>query len=354
MGLIASAPARNAPLIEVRDDADPAAWDAYVEGNARASVYHLSTWAGVIRDVFGHRTRYLSAISDGRIVGVLPLVCFRNPLFGRFVASMPFVNYGGVAAESQTAAAALLAAAITETRAAGASWLELRRDRRWFEDLPVKTHKVAMVLPFAESAEAQWLRLDRKVRNQVRKAEKSNLVVRAGGAERIRDFYSVFAENMRDLGTPVQSRYFFERVTSALPRHTGALCVYLDGTPVAASFVVWHRNQLQVPWASSLRRHNHLCPNVLLYWEMVKFGLSRGLTSFDLGRSTPHEGTYQFKKQWGAEPRPLYWEYWLADGTAMPDRSPKNTNFSRAIDLWRRLPVAVTRAAGPLIIRHIP
>jgi len=123
---------------------------------------------------------------------------------------------------------------------------------------------------------------------------------------------------------------------------------------VAASLVLWHGGTAEVPWASAIRTYNPLCPNVLLYWEMLKFSVGQRFASFDFGRSTPLEGTYQFKRQWGAEPRQLYWEYWLGQHASLPDRSPKNPTFSAAIAVWQRLPVSLTRAIGPLIVRNIP
>ncbi len=340
--------------IRIRDDASAGAWDSFVMAAPDATVYHLSAWAGIIREAFGHRTRQLSAWEGDRLVGILPLVVFRSTLFGRFVTSVPFVNYGGVVASSPAAAQALLDEAVAEARRQGARSLELRHRVRQFPDLSVKTHKVAMVLPMAASAEIQWDGLDRKLRNQVRKAEKSGLTVKVGGVELLDGFYEVFAENMRDLGTPVQAQSFFARIMAALPSQTAILQVLHEGRPIAASFVVWHRGTMEVPWASSLRRYNPLCANVLLYWEMLKFCLAQGCHTFDFGRSTPNEGTYQFKKQWAAVPQALFWEYWLADGQAMPDLSPKNSRFSAAIAVWQRLPVALTRVLGPAIVRNIP
>jgi FemAB-related protein (PEP-CTERM system-associated) len=223
-----------------------------------------------------------------------------------------------------------------------------------FEQLPVQTHKVAMVLSLQPTAEAQWDALDRKLRNQVRKAEKSGLTTRVGGAELLPAFYDVLARNMRDLGSPVHSKNFFKAILETFPDRSRLFCVSLGSTPIAASFVLWHDDRLEVPWASALRSYNPLCPNVLLYWEMLKFGIERRFARFDFGRSTPLEGTYQFKKQWGAEPQQLYWEYWLAPGRSLPDRSPKNPKFGKAIAVWRRLPVMVTRAIGPSIVRNIP
>lgn len=339
---------------EIRRDIPPARWDAFVEAHPDATVYHLTPWDRILQRSFGRRMIRLAAIADGEIVGILPMVPFASLLFGRFATSMPFVNYGGVVASSGEAADALLAAAVDEVRRGGARYLELRHTRRRFEALPAQTRKVSMVLPLESTAEAQFAALDRKLRNQVRKAEKSGLTLRIGGIELVEPFHRVLAENMRDLGSPVHARRFFEEMLLAFPERSRILSVWLGETPVAASFVLWHRDRLEVPWASSLRRYNPLCPNILLYWEMLRFGIDGGFRSFDFGRSTPEEGTYLFKQQWGARPVPLYWEYWLGPGAQVPDRSPKNPKFSLALEAWKRLPVTVTRAIGPLIVRGIP
>ncbi len=342
------------PTVDIRADVSPEQWDEYVDQRSDASVYHRSGWAKVIERSFGHRTRYLAAQSDDRVVGILPLVFFKTSLFGRFATSMPFVNYGGIVADSSAVADALLAAAIDETQASGASYLELRHTRRLFPGLPVLTHKVEMVLPLQATVDDQWRVLDRKLRNQVRKAEKSALTVRVGGAELLGAFYDVLAQNMRDLGSPVHSRRLFENVLETFHDRSKIFCVSTGSTPIAASFVVWHGDEIEVPWASAVRAYNPLCPNVLLYWEMLKFGIEHGFSKFDFGRSTPNEGTYQFKQQWGAEPHQLYWEYWLREGRTLPDRSPTNPKFSSAIAAWQRMPVALTRIVGPFIVRNIP
>jgi len=354
MNIPAAIVAEQPSVLSVRTDLPARAWDDYVARRPDASVYHLSAWAGLVERVFGHRTRYLAACAGGEIVGILPLVLFSTPLFGRFATSMPFVNYGGIVADTSEAATALLAAAVDETKSAKAAYLELRHTRRMFESLPVQTHKVEMVLPLQPTVEEQWRVLDRKLRNQVRKAEKSGLTVARGGAELLDSFYDVLARNMRDLGSPVHSKRFFADILATFPDRTRLLCVSLGSIPVAASLVIWHGDRIEVPWASALRAHNPLCPNVLLYWDMLRLSIERRFERFDFGRSTPHEGTFNFKQQWGAEPQQLYWEYWLSEGRSLPDRSPKNPRFAAVIATWRRLPLAVTRTVGPLIVRGIP
>jgi serine/alanine adding enzyme len=340
--------------VEVVQGLSDAAWDQYVTRHAGSTLYHLSAWREVFARTFRHETRYLAARCGETVIGVLPLVRFDSRLFGRFLVSLPFVNYGGILADSPLARDALLTAAIAEAQAAGSSHIELRHMRRFFPTLAVKSHKVVMRLPLKTSEAEQWLALDRKVRNQIRKADKCGLAVERGGAELLDAFYDVFAHNMRDLGTPVYSKRFFHEVLHRFPDHARVVCARHNGKPVAASITLHFREHMEVPWASSLRGSNHLSANVRLYWEMLRMAIESGLRTFDFGRSTPNEGTYHFKRQWGAQPFEVSWEYWQRHPGQLPNLTPKNPRFALLIGGWRRLPVGLTRALGPAIVRHLP
>jgi serine/alanine adding enzyme len=348
-----SAGASREPVL-VSADGNTEAVDHYVSRHPLACTYHRPEWTQVIRRAFGQRTTYLVAWRREQPVGVLPLVFFQSRLFGRFSVSLPFLNYGGVLADDPAVESALLDRAIEETQRRAGTHLELRHTRQHFATLVSKRHKVAMELQLAEDVDAQWHALDRKVRNQVRKAEKSGLHVTHGGPELLPAFYNVFARNMRDLGTPVYGRSFFEEVLAAFPGETRVFVVRLQQRPIAASLVHWFRDSIQVPWASALRDCNALCPNVLLYWHMLQYAVEQRFRTFDFGRSTPGEGTYNFKKQWGAEPRELVWEYWIAEGHEMPELNTKNPKFARAIRLWQRLPLPLATALGPWVVKNIP
>jgi len=350
---VPAAPPESNGQLAVRACTSAAAWNAYLRRHAGATGYHRFEWGALIGRVFGHDICFLAAESSGGIQGILPLVVLRNRLFGRFVVSLPFLNYGGVVADTPDAERLLLEAAIRLARENGAT-LELRHTRKIYPELADRRHKVAMTLPLRHDPEAQWNALDRKVRNQVRKAEKSGMQTAEGGLELLDRFYHVFARNMRDLGTPVYTKAFFRDVLGTFPDSTRVFAVYAGHTPVAASLVVWHGGTVEVPWASSLREFNTQAPNMLLYWRMLRFAAERGFRTFDFGRSTPGEGTFHFKRQWGAEPAELVWEYWTADGRAIPNLNPANPRFRRAIALWQHLPLKVTTLVGPHIVRHIP
>jgi FemAB-related protein (PEP-CTERM system-associated) len=175
-----------------------------------------------------------------------------------------------------------------------------------------------------------------------------------GREELLDSFYDVFSENMRDLGTPVYAKAFFENMLGEFPGRTWIGVVRSGGRPVAAGILAGFRERLEIPWASSLRQFNRFSPNMLLYWTCLEFGCANGFRQFDFGRSTPNEGTYRFKEQWGAQPWPLHWFYWLPKGRPMPQVNPRNPKYRAAIGVWQHLPVSVTRLIGPSIVKYIP
>ena len=331
--------------------ADATAWDLYVAGHAEGSAYHVWPWRQVFERAFGHRCVYLIARAGEHVRGVLPLVHINSLLFGRTLTSLPFVNYGGLLASDDDAAQALLDAAAAQARLARCRYVELRHAARRFPSLPCRQHKVAMLLRLAG---VDWSSLDKKVRNQIRKAEKSGLTIQSGGTELLGEFYAVFARNMRDLGTPVYSPALFEQTLRTFPATARIHLVRLGSIPVAAGFTLRSRGRMEIPWASSIRDYNSLCPNHLLYWTVIQHAIETGCEIFDFGRSTPDEGTFKFKEQWGARPLELHWEYILEPGSALPDTSPANPKFHMAIELWKRLPLALATRVGPHIVRGIP
>jgi FemAB-related protein (PEP-CTERM system-associated) len=349
---------RNELTVSIATASDRDDWEQFVAACGDAAGYHAWDWQRVFENAFGHRCIYLIARhpsttlgASGAVAGVLPLVQIKSRLFGNTLTSLPFLNYGGVMAAGPDAGAALVARARSEAAARRCDHVELRHVAAQFPNLPSKQHKVSMRLPLAPN---MFDALDRKVRNQIRKAEKSGLEVERGGLELIPEFYTVFARNMRDLGTPVYARRLFEEVARTFPDRSRLHVIRLQGEPVAAGFTYRTPHMVQLPWASSIREFNPLCPNVLLYWDAIQYAQSVGAPVFDMGRSTPNEGTFKFKAQWGAAPVPLHWEYELLTNGALPNVSPANPKFQLAIAFWQKLPLAVTTRVGPMIVRAIP
>ena len=332
-----------------------AEWDSFVHACDDATAYHRFDWKAVFSKSFGHPCHYLAAIDDhGEWQGILPLVHMRSRIFGNFMVSLPFVNYGGLLCQNEAVAALLLEEAEKLRRSCGATHVELRHIARRPENLPTKRHKVTMVLKLAGSADDQWKVFDPKLRNQIRKAQKNGLEFRHGRLDLIDGFYEVFARNMRDLGTPVYAKQFFRHVMETFPDTTAILVVMHEGKMIAAGLASWFKGRIEIPWASSIKDYKTFCPNHMLYWEAIRFAIEHGFGEFDFGRSTPNEGTYNFKKQWGALPITLNWQYLLDEQGQIPELNPSNPKYQLAIRVWQCLPVAVSKLFGPLIVRNIP
>jgi serine/alanine adding enzyme len=351
-------------LIAGYSAADQAAWDAYVANHADFSPYHLTVWREVITRIFRQQPHYrIARNGNGRIVGCLPLVELKSRLFGHYLASMPYFNYGGVLADTPRIETALMDDAAELAGRLGASHVEFRDTRRRNGAWEVREDKVCMQLAMPNSADDLWRNVGAKIRAQVKRPG-PGATVRTGRQELLDDFYRVFARNMRDLGTPVYSKSLFSAILEVWPEST-IIAVYMDDRPAAAGFVIGDRRhgsgnqgrgpqRMEIPWASSLREHNRQGVNMLLYWEVLKFAIEQGYQIFDFGRSTRDSGTYRFKKQWGAEPLQLYWHYWLRDGGHLPGLSPDNPKYRLAIRTWQHMPLALANLIGPWLVRSLP
>ena len=340
--------------VDVLTSADGAC-DAFVAGRADAFVCHQWDYAHLVAERLKYRLFYLVARENGVVHGVLPLTQVRSILFGKRTVACAFSNYGGPLVDDPRCVEPLVGRAVELTSAQRCRYLELRcTSPLAFPGLHTRDDKMCMHLPLGANPEMLWKAFDAKVRNQVRKAEKSGIVALSGGPELLGDFYEVYTIRMRQLGTPPYPR----RLMLALLEHYAACCrifaVRLDGRTVGAGFVCWFNGLMEILWAATLVQYNHLCPNNLLYWAVIKHGCLAGQRYFDFGRCTEGGATYQFKKQWGAQPVRLYYQYWVPPGQPAPDLSPASARYQRKVEMWKRLPLWVTRAIGPIISRGLP
>jgi FemAB-related protein (PEP-CTERM system-associated) len=330
-------------------------WDRFVESHPRATVAHLSAWGAIARQAYGHECFYLLAEEAGEIVGVLPLVRVASRLFGRRLVSMPFLDYGGVLTEpGRGVEAALVEAALDLARERSAQSLGLRQFHPEPLPYPTTDDRVTMLLALT-TEDAAWKALSSERRNRVRKGEKLGLTAAWAAAEALDEFYEVFAVNMRDLGSPVHARRFFHAMLAALPGTARVLVVRdRDGRAVGAAVCLFFRDTIMVPWVSSRRDAFALCPNFVLYWEVIRLGCRQGYRVLDLGRSFRNAGTFEFKRQWGARPHALPWIFVDAAPGGPPPVDRDARRFDLLVRAWKRLPMPVANLAGPWIRGRVP
>jgi len=332
-------------------DADRGAWNAFVFSEPGSTFFHRIEWQDVLKRAFGHRTRYLLAERAGRIVGVLPLAEVKSTLFGHLLISTPFCVYGGIVAADATAFDALERYACELARELGVDYLEMRNVTRRHEGWPSKDLYVTFRKSIGLDPEVNMLAIPRKQRAMVRKGIKENLrSVVDPGVDR---HYELYSQSLRNLGTPVFSRRYLETLREVFGPDCDVVTILKGDEPVASCLNFYFRDEVLPYYGGGSSRARAVAGNDFMYWEIMERARERGCRVFDYGRSKQGTGAYDFKRNWGFDPVPLHYEYFLVRGKELPNLSPSNPKYARAIGIWRRIPLAITQLIGPPIAKHL-
>ena len=335
-------------------DQDEDVWNSYVLNHPDGLAYHQFAWKKAVLEAYGFKSCYLLAEKDRQVCGVLPMIILKRPFRGCNYVSLPYCDVGGCLADDAEMELKLIIKAKELGIAAGVSGIEYRKgqNKSSVEVLPDDYQKVRMVLELPESSEIYLGSLKSKLRSQIKKPLRDGLTATLGGPELIRGFYQVFAENMRDLGSPVHSLKWIEAIVENYAENARIGLVHTpEGELAAGGLILMHRDTVSIPWASSLRRYNSQNPNVLLYWSLLSFTADNGYRYFDFGRSTPGEGTFKFKQQWGAKPRALSWINLLDNKEETAFQLSKFRTVSELF--WKKMPIVCCNSLGPIIRRYI-
>ncbi len=338
-----------------------AQWDSYVSKHQNFSPYHLFAWGQAVERAYRHKAFYLTAYNDQKeICGVMPLSKISKLGGGSELCSLPFCDVGGILFDDETVRAALLDKALDLMCSLACKSLDIRQAQNTAapgeeSEIPTGT-KVRMFAALPNAPDVMWDGFKSKLRSQIRKAEKNGLSYEVGeGALFLDEFYRVFAQNMRDLGSPVHAKNWFDEIVKQYAGHCVIGIVRLEQLPVGAGLVLYRSGgNACIPWASTLLSHNRLAPNMMLYWRLIEYAINQGCTSFDFGRSSFGEGTFKFKSQWGAQPSPLQWQKYDSDKNLVSENISSGSKTRELVaDCWKKLPLSVANSVGPLLRRRI-
>lgn len=344
-------PDHGRPEVKHFDVEVAADWDSFVRACPDATFFHLSAWKEVIEHAFGHETHYLYATAAGRIVGILPLGHIKSRLFGNALISTPFCVYGGAAAESEEARVALEDFAAELARELGVDYLELRNQSRRREGWATKELYVTFKKAIDPDPEANMLAIPRKQRAMVRKGVKAGLV--AEHDQTIERFFTAYATSVRNLGTPVFPRRFFETLKRVFGDECGLLTVTKNGRLVCSVMSFYFRDQVLPYYGGGTAEARAVAGNDFMYWELMRDACERGLRLFDFGRSKDGAGSFSFKKNWGFAPEPLNYQFQLIKAEKVPEVNPLNPKYRLFVNMWRHLPLPVANCIGPAISRSL-
>lgn len=339
------------------DAASAPAWDRFVARMPNGTFFHRAAWAEVLARAFGHTPHYAFAEQDGSITGALPLVHVKTALFGNTLISNPFCVYGGPLAADRQSFAALDAHAAEMMWRTGATAVEYRfrdpPDPDWFEG--EWQAKDDLYATFRKSIgpddERNMKAIPRKQRAMVRKGIERGLSSRAD--QDVDRLHAIYAESVRNLGTPVFSRDYFRLLRQTFPDEMDVVTVWDKDRPMAAVLNFYDRGEVLPYYGGGTSAARALAANDFMYWEVMRRAAARGCTSFDFGRSKAGTGAFAFKKNWGFTPQSLSHRFRLKPGAQVPEHNPLNPKYRLFIAGWKRLPLPVANWLGPMIVRGV-
>lgn len=334
------------------------AWDSFVVTHPDGTFFHRAAWRHVVARAFRHRTYYLMTECDGAITGVLPLSHIRTALFGSTLVSTPFCVYGGPLAADRESFQMLTAQASALLVPTRASALELRflkpPHESWLDpaEWPART---ALYVTFRKTIAGDdninFSAIPRKQRAMIRKAYDRGLT--SSASQDVDVLHAIYAESVRNLGTPVFSRRYFRLLSEIFHDSMDVVTVRDGATSMAAVLNFYWRDAVMPYYGGGIAASRTCHANDLMYWEVMRRAAARGYRVFDYGRSKVGTGAFAFKKNWGFTPTPLHYRYRLIPGAAIPDHTPLNPKYRLFVAAWRKLPLPVANLIGPPIVRGL-
>jgi len=326
-------------------------WDNYVMASDEASFFHLSAWQQVIQQAFKHDTYYYYAEQNDQIIGILPLTHIKSVLFGNNLIANAFCVYGGIIADNDEVFAALNAQAQKLARELGVDSLEMRNRRQSHPEWPYKQLYVTFRKQLDPDVEKNMNAIPRKQRAMVRSGIKAGLssVVE----DNVERFYQAYSESVRNLGTPVFPKKYFQILKRVFGEQCEILTIEQDGKLVASVMNFYFKDEVLPYYGGGTDAARDLKGNDFMYWEVMRRAVEKGCRIFDFGRSKIDTGSYRFKKHWGFEPEPLYYEVDLVKAAQIPEINPLNPKYQLFIAAWKRLPLSVSQFVGPWLAKDL-
>jgi FemAB-related protein (PEP-CTERM system-associated) len=315
-----------------------------------STFYHQIGWKNVVTTTYGHKPIYLIARDKDRIVGILPMFLIRNPFLKSSLVSLPFAPYGGICADNPQIGLNLFDAMIEMQKKLRIKYAEIRS----INCLPVmgvpdKSY-YSLVLPIQSDIEIQWKKLRKTMRQLVTKAKSQKIDVSLN-SNNPQIFYDVYSRSMHNFGAPAHSEIFFKNIFREFPNSTRVAEAYHHHECIGTIFLLEFKDTIISGWGASDIHFTQFHHNYLLYWEVIHDACKRNFSAFDFGRSIKDEGTYIFKTGWGAEPFQIYYHYFPA---RIFDTKKINPNRQIFAEIWKHLPLVVSKHLGPIIRRNIP
>jgi hypothetical protein len=338
--------------VELATEQDLGRWQTFVDEHPSAGPFHHSGWFHVLSDCFSVQPCFLQAVDeDNTLLGVLPAYFSSSLLAGKHLTTM---EQGALCRDRQVEEA-LYAGALKVRDAKNGGYLLLRGCADGLvTGSQVRVPKVRTIVPISDDNEQTWKKLTSNTRRKIRKAGKNGFSAEQDN-NKIVDFYNIYAQNMRHLGTPVMTRRMMLSIQRHLANKMRLYTVRYQGMVVGGSLCILSSSTLSSLYVAIAREILPLYPTYLLYWSLIEGASQSGVARLDLGRSVPESGTHKFKQQWGGIDVYMNYTYCYKAASHAKGRlldTGADKTFKRRI--WSSFPLAITNSLGPMLRRQLP
>lgn len=332
---------------------------------AGAAYSCTETWAGLCRELYGYDLRAYSVNRAAAAIGGFYCAVVRSPFFGTRLISMPFSDEPGLwlrpgeaLSPGETAALrAALAAALDELAAeTGAVYSELRSADLLFPEgktdglftgsAPYLRLVLDTTLPY------ETLRAGFHI-NLVKNLKKADKFVTVGETREPAYFggaYGIYLRQMRRFGSPPLPAGHFERL---LGEGLGRLFIAsVEGKPAAFLFALERDGTFFADVNAGLPEFDRFFPKIRLFDETIRLACREGLARYDFMRTRPGSGVYEHKKKWGGKELPVNYYFRTYKEGVSAGLDPEQGRFALPRLLLKFAPLALLKAAGPLLRRH--
>lgn len=341
--------------VRLFQDGDEKAWNEYVTRSPQGSLFHLIAWKRVIEQTFFYRPWYVFASDDSGMCGCLPLFHVKSRIFGNILLSVPFGVNGGICADNPQVGNLLLNWAKGLAEELNVDYVELRHANASGMDLPVKDLYVTFERELDPDVDKNMGAIPRKQRRMIRQGMKNGLRMTFGVSEEdLVGFYDIYAESVRNLGTPVFAFNYFIHLVQAFKEDCLIFSVWHEDKRVSAVMTFFYNRRVMPFYGGALKEYFSYGTNDFMYWELMKYACIKGYKIFDFGRSKYGTGPFEFKRHWGFEPRPLPYQFFLYRCQKIPDVNPLNPKIKPLIEFWKKIPLPLTKLIGPHLIKYVP
>lgn len=191
----------------------------------------------------------------------------------------------------------------------------------------------------------------KRTRGYIKSAINSNLKSFVGGLELIDEFYFIYLQNMKELGTPPLPESYFKKIIEYLPKVSKVILVKDHKKVCSGMFIMQiSEKELFTPIICTPRLYQTGQSSHLIYLKAAEEAQNFGCSIVNFGRSIDGGGPALFKKRYGLKASPLFI---YSPNKKWKVTDPNNTNWRYAIEIWKRLPIFLTKLAGKILAKHV-